>query len=309
MISAYGLAVDLALPVPELEPVVRTLDGHIPPGPVLRVELAEPEELDREWSGGAEPPAIARAFVDGSDWTAERGAAGDVRMDHPLARFHLNRGAALLRCAPADRDDAAWRRLLLDTALVTVSLVCGHDALHAGCVVTGGRAAAIAGARGSGKTSLLLELMRRGASFLADDVVMLRVETDAVMALPAPPLVNLPTAAIAGGLAEPLHGIGDECWARIHHPYAAPAPLHTVLVLERTAGAGDATITSLREPAAALLVHALQSGARPERREERFAVLSQLARTAEVIGVTATGTSSPSELAEQLIAAVPALRS
>src|SRR5947209_13886096 len=123
MISAFGLAVQLALPVPELEPLPRLACALIPPGPPLRVELAPVEDLELAWSGPRSPSQIARAVVAGSGWTAERGLDWDLRMDHALGRFHLDPAATLLRCTPRDQDDPAWRQLLLDTALVTASLV------------------------------------------------------------------------------------------------------------------------------------------------------------------------------------------
>ncbi|MBX3282276.1 MAG: HPr kinase/phosphatase C-terminal domain-containing protein [Acidobacteria bacterium] len=43
--------------------------------------------------------------------------------------------------------------------------------IHASCVAIDGRGVLICGESGSGKTRLLIELVRRGAKFLADDAV------------------------------------------------------------------------------------------------------------------------------------------
>lgn len=308
MISAFGLAVELGLAVPELEPGLGLRAEERPDGPVLRVELAAPQRLQAAWSGSAPVPGVARATVDGSLWTAERGRRGDVRMEHQLAGFHLDAGGHTLLCAPADVADPAWRRLLLDTALVTASLARGLDALHAGAVVMAGRAVAIAGPSGAGKTSLMLELLRAGAGFLTDDVLVLVPDGDAVLGYPGPPLANLPGAAAADAVAEPLHRIGQEWWSRIPRPHFAPAPVSTVVVLERGPSESPGPVVSaLTEPVAPLLALALQGGPTAQRRERRLEVLAQLAQRVEVLGVTVTGRTPARELASQLIEAVPRL--
>lgn len=300
VMAAFGLAVELALPVPELDPLPPLPDDLLPAGPSLRVELAAPDELDAAWTGRREAPEIRHAVVDGSAWTAERGLDGDTRMDHPLARFHLDPGARLLRCAPADPDHPAWRRLLLDTALVTASLVRGRDALHAGAVVKGGDAIAIAGASGAGKTTTMLELLRRGARFLTDDVTVLDAGEPGVRALPGAPVVNLPDTEARTDLAERLHRFDGEWWARIREPHLAAAPVRAVVVLER----GPAPISRLREPAAPLLQHALQSGADSARRAARFALLARLSEQADVIRAGVDRSRPVGELVDELVQAL-----
>lgn len=309
MISAFGLAVELAFRVPELEGVPPPPDRLLPAGPTLRVELAETEELDAAWSGAMAPPARSGAVVDGSSWTAERGCESDLRMDHALCRFHLDPAAALLRCAPRDTAQPAWRRLLLDTALVTATLVRGHDALHAACVATPNGAIVIAGASGMGKTTLLLGLMRAGARFLADDVVALGADTDAgeVMALASPPVANVPEAEAVVDVAEPLHRLGSEWWVRVRGPCFAPTPIRTVLVLGEATD-GPPRVTGLRDAAVPLLGHALQSGSTPQRREQRLTRLARLAQTAEVMAVAVDHSRPPGELVEAVIDAVPLLQ-
>ena len=309
MISAFGLAVELMLPVPELDGVAPPPEHALPSGPALRVELADLPALEAEWSGPTKPPAARRAVVDGSAWVAERGRGGDVRMTHALGRFHLDPGATRLLCAPSDVQAPAWRRLLLDTALVTASLARGRDALHAGCVARGGGAIALAGVSGAGKTTLLLELLRAGARFLADDVVVLEAGAEAVMAMPGPPVANFPASQPPGQLGERLHELGDEWWVRIREAESSPCPLRTVLVLEQDEPPGSSPpVIRLKDKAAPLLQHALHSGSTPQRLEQRFALLARLASSAEVIQVRVDRSRPVRELVERLIEAVPPLQ-
>jgi hypothetical protein len=251
----------------------------------------------------------AGATVDGERWTAERGRDGDLLMEHPLGRFHLDAGATCLRCAPADLDDPAWRRLLLDTALVTASLSRGHEALHAGCVVNDGNAVAIAGASGAGKTTMLLELLRAGARFLSDDVIALREEPGQVVAQPGPPVANLPATESAGELVVHLHRLQDEWWVRVRNPWSAPAPIRAILVLARGEHPNEGpAVSRLSEPAGPLLQHALRGGSSAQRLQQRFDLLARLASSAEVLTVTVTPALAPRELAEEVIQAVPALQ-
>lgn len=297
---------ELALEVPELEE--RAPAVALPPGPILRVERADPDRVEAEWSGPTRSAPLATAVVDGSVWSTQRGRRGDLRMDHSLARFHLDAPGTTLLCAPANQSDPAWRRLLLDTALVTASLTRGLDALHAGAVVIGGQVVAIGGPSGAGKTTLLLELLRGGARFLTDDVLALVPDGEQVWGQPGPPVANLPAGEEAEPIAERMHRIGDEWWSRIRDPHPAPAPVSTVVVLERVAApAPGPVVAPVAEPVAALLALGLQSGPAPQRRERRLEVLAQLAQTVDVLGLSASGAVPARQLAAQLLEALPRL--
>jgi hypothetical protein len=84
-----------------------------------------------------------------------------------------------LQCASTGLPDAAWQRLLIAQALPFAALLRGLEIIHASAVVTERGAVAFVGPSRAGKTSLALELCRRGAGFLTDDVLALeRVEED-----------------------------------------------------------------------------------------------------------------------------------
>ena len=58
--------------------------------------------------------------------------------------------------------------------------------IQASCVAIGGRALAIEGAPGAGKSSLALALIDRGAQLIGDDAVTLNRMGDRIMASPPP---------------------------------------------------------------------------------------------------------------------------
>lgn len=87
---------------------------------------------------------------------------------------------------------------------------------QASAVAIAGRALLIEGAPGSGKSSLALALIDRGAGLIGDDAVTLTRAGDALIAAPPPNIA---------GLLE-VRGVG-----LVRMPFAAPAPVALVLEL------------------------------------------------------------------------------
>ena len=75
--------------------------------------------------------------------------------------------------------------------------------LHASCAARAGRGVLIIGKSGSGKSSLLLQLMAFGADLVADDGVMLNLQGDVLVAQPAPNIAGMVEARGVGLLAAP----------------------------------------------------------------------------------------------------------
>lgn len=68
------------------------------------------------------------------------------------------------------------------------ALLRGLEIFHASAVVLDGRAVAFVGPSGAGKTSVALECRRRGAEFLADDVLALEPGEHCLLAQPGTPI-------------------------------------------------------------------------------------------------------------------------
>lgn len=90
---------------------------------------------------------------------------------------------------------------------------------QASCVAIGGRGVLIEGAPGTGKSSLALALIDRGAVLVGDDGVLLEQRAGRLWALPHPNIAGLLELRNVGLLAYPC----------------TPAPLALVLRLDETA--------------------------------------------------------------------------
>jgi len=91
-----------------------------------------------------------------------------------------------------------------------------HLVMQASAVAIAGRALLIEGPPGSGKSSLALALIARGAQLIGDDGVTLTLAGDHLIASPPPNIA---------GLLE-VRGVG-----LVHLPTAAPAPVALILTL------------------------------------------------------------------------------
>jgi hypothetical protein len=93
----------------------------------------------------------------------------------------------------AERPDGYARVALLRVVRELFTVAChraGLLPLHAAAFVTGGGAVLVCGAKRAGKTSVLVHALERGARFLSNDRVWIRLG-DAPHALPMPTIVML----------------------------------------------------------------------------------------------------------------------
>jgi HPr Serine kinase C-terminal domain len=111
----------------------------------------------------------------------------------------------------------------------------GYLVLHASCVDVAGRAVAILGASGDGKSTTAGALVKRGHRLLCDDVVAIDAEGRVVPGVAR--LKLWPAAATAlGHDPDALERCAGESVKRLHRPEAvraegAPVPLHRAYVL------------------------------------------------------------------------------
>ncbi len=299
-LSAYGLCVDLDVPMPA------ALAGAASPGTgeaQLRAVLAPREEAAAGFSGPAEPRRVGERRVDGRAVRYESGAAGDLLIEWEDAGvFHLDQEGGLLRCWGPDPEDPAWQRFVLDSALGSAALRHGAEALHAGAVAHDDGATAVAAGMGGGKTSLVAELLARGASLVADDIVAVQTGAAGPLAHPGPPVMNLARQRAFGPAPEELGtvvaDIGGEAWVVARNGAVGPVPLRVVVLLDR----GDHPAVELERVTSPvpLLAHVLHSGSAPGREAARFDMVSSLVQQAEVLALRAPLDVSPAALAEAI---------
>lgn len=245
-----------------------------------------------------DPVPVWETVIDGCRYEMHRGSDGDHRFAWAdRAVFHLNPRGDALSCGFADADDAGARRLLCDTVLWSVSLLRGYELVHAAAIGRGEAAVALVARSGTGKSTLLAELLRRGGALLSDDVLALSRVHGHVVAHPGPPLLTLPLGAQASGVGRPLAILGDEAWVSVTGRVSTPRTLGAICVLERAPGRHTG-LEPQPMPALALLPHLLSFPRSRERQRNRFELVSDLVTQAPVLRLTAGDGATPGVLAD-----------
>jgi hypothetical protein len=155
-----------------------------------------------------------------------------------LGAVEVREGGRRLRCAPAPGVAAwSWQRLLVSQALPLAAAEQGLEPLHASAIAIDGRAVAITGPSGMGKTTLALALRCRGHALLADDVVSCASEVDGITAHAGAGVLGLRGNArvLAEQLIErgeaALLGTEDKTYVSVV-PTVSAAPLEALVELE-----------------------------------------------------------------------------
>jgi hypothetical protein len=219
--------------------------------------------LDAEVLRGRVEPGIERPLLDvrfgpgGGRVVADRERA--VVCLPGVAAVGIQDGGRVVVDAEDGVDQAvidAWLDGLVAALLLAQR---GRFALHANLVEVGGRAVAIAGARGAGKTTTSLLLAQRGGRVLGDDVLPLAADGNCVTHRTTGRALRLDRQT-AAELA--LDATADVHGGKLHFRRSAadPGPLDVVVVL---AGAGVETVEMRRLAGAgaveAILVNAYRA--------------------------------------------------
>ncbi len=155
--------------------------------------------------------------------------------------------AQAIRIAPdPDAQSDLVSGMLVATALPGWLWLRGRFVLHAGAVqIPGGGAIAIAGASGSGKSTILAQLVAAGAALIGDDTIAFSRDT------------GTQASGLAGGWFAPNHDAsGRQFRPVVAGQSCTAAPIGAILLLGPY-GAADGSLTRL-EPVAAvtgLLTH------------------------------------------------------
>lgn len=233
--AAFGLALRSSFPLPGMAPARG--DGL----PSITLALETPAELQAAWSEALASSPWRGRLGDGQDFTIEWGVGGDLLFTYgERAFFRLDASRARLGCAPRDPSALDWQRVLLSRILPSVSVANGREALHASAVETPLGVVAVAAPSGMGKSTLASELVLRGWPLFADDVLVLCLETETVVAHPGSPHMNLaseaPGAARPEGLGTVLGTLAGERWIAVRGASREARPVAAVVLLERARG-------------------------------------------------------------------------
>ena len=259
-------------------------------------------ELVPSASAPASAPAPAPApegwegINDGRRLQVQAVSGGDHRFVYggrPV--FHLSADHRTLTTGSPAHADIHWWRILMDSVLFTVSLLRGHEALHAAACAGEGGALAIVAGTGGGKSTLLAELLSRGRQLVTDDVLFVEERAGTVLAHPGPPLMTLPRHGRTE-LLTPLGEVGDELWGAVA-TVAQPVALRRIVVLDRRPGAAT-TFTAMARPLAALVGNLLAFPAGAAREAARFSLAAAVASQAEIWQLVSDVSTSPAALAD-----------
>ncbi|HTA36324.1 MAG TPA: hypothetical protein VK761_06380 [Solirubrobacteraceae bacterium] len=287
--SAFGLQLRSEFPLPGM-----TRRSHSDGGLPLALELTTPAALIETWSGDERTARWRGRLSDGSELSVARGPAADLLFVHAdQACFRLDPPASRLQCAPHEQH-AEWQRTLLGRILPNVRFSHGCEALHASAVVSSRGVVAIAGQSGGGKTTLALELIRRGMPLLCDDVLILSSEPAGVVGHPATPHMNVDERAAVAIEHRDLARFANERWIEVARCATEPALLDAVCILERDP---KLSLDVARVPANPLSLAPFMLGLPDDevaRERERFELYSALTRQAQLLRVTA-GLDTPVE--------------
>ncbi len=169
----------------------------------------------------------------GADWLYFNDRAVEFGEEKPATNFRLAFYGASKLIRLSFRQNAAWR------------------SLYAAAVRVGDRAILISAQSGIGKTTLALELLRRGAGLYSDEFAFVRRADGFVWGLPRALMIRERTIAIFGDTrlrdaceaSTPRTQHGDRVWDNIdagdvfgEDVFAKPAPLAAAFMLERAEG-------------------------------------------------------------------------
>ena len=212
-------------------------------------------------------------------------------------------GDRIVLCPPRGRR--RWH-LLIGQGLPIAAALQGLEVLHASAVRFGSGSVAFIAPSGTGKTSLALHLLAHGAEFLADDVVALEAEGDALMTLPGIGLAHAPwaeRAALTRAGAEMAWSSQPDTkdYVVVGLP-EAPVPLRAAYFLERTPLVDATEIIPIDPPDPRLLLAATFVSHVPTARRLiiQLDVCSRIARTVALFRVRVPVHGCASDLAERV---------
>jgi hypothetical protein len=291
-LDAYGLTVQADIALPGVQPSPRPPGRHI-----LTLRAAAAADLPSP----LEAPHYLRNLqaYDEAAFAMLESPDGDVLFVYGrTALFHLSADRSTLRYAVGVPDQAAWRRVLMDTVLWTVSLLRGFELLHASAVTGDGGPIALVARSGGGKSTLAAEFLRRGATLFADDIVALEEAGGEAVAHPGPPVMNLPDALDPARVgATVVAEFGDERWVAIERDTLTPTPLAAVVLVNRVAGETPRCVAT-EATSLTLLPHGVSLPHLAERARRRFDIFGSVTATTPVLSLHADPAVAASDLAD-----------
>lgn len=277
---AFGLEIDISFPAPGLPLAIGP-----PVGPRTQVDLVTPDALDRDWPARTAKRVLEERFDRPQpDRTIDMHPRAGYRLyarHFGLARISAKGGR--IWCSPPGVAPWRWQRFLVGRVLPWAAVLRGLEVLHAGAVALDGRGVALVGPTGAGKTSLAVQLVARGASFLTDDVLALDERDGTLHAHPGAGIASVRPAERAAVPRATWQRVGNvighsgKTYLSLPREHG-PVPLGAVYFL--TAGAGPAVEPIEPADPRLLLGNTFVLGVQtPERLRRQLDVCAAIARS------------------------------
>jgi len=222
--DAFGIRLDSDTELPELD---RTAHGS---APVWRFEQRAGEP---ETSPGS---LVGTDVVYDGIMVSAYSAPGLIRLVYDdTGTFEVRQHDRSIVCYPGrTATPDAIRADLLGRVIAFVALAGGGLALHASAVCIDGRAVALLGPKGAGKSTMALALVQRGARLITDDTLVLRFDEHGnAWASPGVQRLRLwdDSAHALGAAGEPRAGAKPTLALLPHQRQFEDAPLDACYVL------------------------------------------------------------------------------
>ena len=205
--------------------------------------------------------------------------------------YSVTLDGSLILCAPVRRAPWQWQGFLIGQMLPAAAVLHGLEVLHASAVAMAGHAVVITAPSGAGKSSLAVNLVRRGESFLADDVVALEPAGEQLLVHPGPALVSVRHAEARALGPRALAELGPELGRDDNEVRVKvgrdvqPLPLGAVYVIERDGQVTETTFSAAWDPRLLIESCFTRFVRRPERLINQLDVCARAQRAAAVFKV------------------------
>lgn len=239
--SAFGFRLEADRPLAGLRP----LRDAGPADVRIAAAVARPESGSEDlwYDGGQTDADLPRAKI----WKNDRSRRFRIVLSGGAEFLVDAAGSEVVLCGTPWPESGTLRIDLLGPVLAFVLAIRGVTPLHASAVKVGRSAALFVGPPLSGKSTIAMELARRGFPLLADDLVALRERSPGDgpsewRAEPGFPVVQLRKDAVANADSAALSGLkvwaaADPAWIECEVPAshfcADPLPVGVVYLLER----------------------------------------------------------------------------
>lgn len=176
-------------------------------------------------------------------------------------RFVVSADGGAIAAALGRNPARRWQRLLFAQVLPLAAALRGLTAFHASAVALHGKVSAFVASSGTGKTSLALHLVTRGATLVTDDVLALSVTENQVIAHPGAGSVSVFESDLAAldpaeraNLSRTIDA--DDKLQVSLRPVDGPLPLSGVYLLKRDPSVRRIEVTPVVPPDPDLLLGA-----------------------------------------------------